>query len=360
MANMRFGIQFHPLPTAPETAAHAKRALSQYPFEKIWVPDHLTHEHALITLAAIIAQTQAHVGTSVTNPFCRTPIDLASGFAALSHLAERGITVGIGTGSSTSDMIRKRGRVSMLREMILFLKEMFAGREVTLGDFPGLTGFFRLDPAAQGFLRLPPLKPPEIFVAAAGPQTLKIAGELGDGLILSNLSFPTALIRQGALADAITKLYAARASHEGQRFTKVLHLHISVSQDGNAARQYCRRMATNGLIHGHILRQRLLQLPVPAKTLAAIQNAHRQGKTAEEMDALISDQVIDESGIVIAGTPVECIKQLDELLRAAKPCRFDIVDIASPLGPNWDEAIDLLCQEIIPELEHRSGAYLER
>jgi hypothetical protein len=46
--------------------------------------------------------------------------------------------------------------------------------------------------------------------------------------------------------------------------------------------------------------------------------------------------------------------------RVAKPCRFDIVDIASPSGPNWDEAIDLICQEIIPELERRSDAYLER
>ena len=92
------------------------------------------HEHALITLAAIIAQ-QAHVGTSVTNPFCRTPVDLASGFATLSHMAERGITVGIGAGSSTSDMMRKRGRVSMLREMILFLKEMFAGRKANAGGF---------------------------------------------------------------------------------------------------------------------------------------------------------------------------------------------------------------------------------
>ncbi len=360
LTKMRFGIQFHPLPTAPETAAYAKRALSQYPFEKVWVPDHLTHEHALITLAAIIAQTQAHVGTSVTNPFCRTPVDLASGFAALSHLAERGITVGIGAGSSSSDMIRKQGRVSMLREMILFLKEMFAGREVTLGDFPRLTDFFRLDPAAQGFLRLPPLIPPEIFVAAAGPQTLKIADELGDGLILSNLSFPTALIRQGALADAMTKLNAARASHEERRFTKVLHLHVSVSRNGDAARRYCRGMATNGLIQGHLLRQRLLQLPVPTETLAGIQNAHRQGKNVEEMDALISDQLIEESGIVTAGTPAECIKQLDEMLRAAKPYRFDIVDIASPLGPNWDKAIDLICQEIIPELKRRSDAYLER
>ena len=356
---MRFGIQFHPLPTAPETVVYAKRALSQYPFEKVWVPDHLTHEHALVTLAAIIAQTQAHVGTSVTHPFCRTPVDLASGFAALSHLAERGITVGIGAGSPTSDMILKRVRVTMLREMILFLKEMFAGGKVNLGDFPRLTDFFRLDPAARGFLRLPPLNPPDIFIAAAGPQTLKIAGELGDGLILSNLSFPTALIRQGALADAMNKLSAARASHEERRFTKVLHLHVSVSRNGNAARRYCRGMATNGLIQGHLLRQRLLQLPVPAETLAAIQNAHRQSRTVEEMDALISDQVIDDSGIVIAGTPAACINQLDQILRAAKPYCFGIVDIASPLGPNWDEAIDLICQEIIPELERRSDTYLE-
>jgi NitT/TauT family transport system substrate-binding protein len=45
---MRIGIQFHPLPTAPEIAAYAKRAMSQ-----------------------------AHVGTSVTNLFYRTLIDLA-------------------------------------------------------------------------------------------------------------------------------------------------------------------------------------------------------------------------------------------------------------------------------------------
>ena len=79
----------------------------------------------------------------------------------------------------------------------------------------------------------------------------------------------------------------------------------------------------------------------------------------EEMDALISDEVIDESGIVIAGTSAKCVSQLDEMLRAAKPFRFDIVDIASPLGPNGDEAIDLICQEIIPELERRSDMYLE-
>jgi alkanesulfonate monooxygenase SsuD/methylene tetrahydromethanopterin reductase-like flavin-dependent oxidoreductase (luciferase family) len=251
-------------------------------------------------------------------------------------------------------MIRKERRVAMLSEMVLFLRKMFTGQRVKLGDFSALADFFRLDPGADGFLRMPPERPPEIFVAAAGPQTLKIAGELGDGLILSNLSFPAALIRQGALADAMAKLPAPAG-----RFTKVLHLHVSVARDGAAARRTCRRMAVNGLIGGHLLRQRLVELPVPAATLAAIRDGHRQGKSIEELDALISERMIAESGIVVAGTPGECLAQLDEVLRLAKPYRFDIVDMASPLGPDWGEAIDIICQEILPELERRSSAYIE-
>jgi alkanesulfonate monooxygenase SsuD/methylene tetrahydromethanopterin reductase-like flavin-dependent oxidoreductase (luciferase family) len=352
---MRFGMQFYPLPAAPHTALYAKRAMSQYPFERLWVPDHLTHENPFVTLAAILAETHAHVGTSVTNPICRTPVDLASSFSALAHLARnQSVTAGIGAGSSSSNMIRKQHRVGMLREMILFLREMFAGRRVKWEEFPRLADFFRLDPAAEAFLRLPPERPPEIFVAAAGPKTGKIASDLGDGLILSNLSFPTALIRQGALAQAFANLQPLRA-----RFTRVLHLHISVARDGYAARRFCRRMAVNGLIGGHLLNQRLLELPVPAETRAAIEDGHREGKTIEELELLISESMIKESGIVITGTPAECLAQLDEVLRLAKPYRFDIVDMASPLGPDWNEAIDIICQEILPELERRSSAYGE-
>jgi alkanesulfonate monooxygenase SsuD/methylene tetrahydromethanopterin reductase-like flavin-dependent oxidoreductase (luciferase family) len=356
---VRFGIQFYPLPAAPETAAYAQRALAQYAFEKIWIPDHLTHENPFVTLAAIITRTSAHVGTSVTNPWCRTPVDLASSFAAVSHLAgEKGITVGIGAGSSSSDMIRKQNRVTMLRETILFLRETLAGRRAALKHFPTLTDFFRLDPSAEAFLRNPPPKPPEIFVAAAGRQTLRIAGEIGDGLILSNLSFPAALVKQGVLGDAMAELEQAQALRKGTRFTKVLHLHVSVSRDGTTARRCARRMAVNALIGGHLLRQRLGSLPVPAETLAAIQAAHGAGKSIEEMDSLISDSMIAESGVVVAGTPQECIRQLDEMLRAAKPYGFDIIDMASPLGPDWNEAIDLICREIIPALNRQASNYI--
>ncbi len=356
---MRFGIQLYPPCTAPEMAAYAKKAMAQHSFDKVWVPDHLTYENVFVILAAIVGQTHAHVGTSVTHPWARTPVDLASSFAALAHLAgDRGITVGIGAGSPSSNMIRKTKRVAMARETILFLRKMFAGKTVKLGDFADLAEFFRLDPNAEGFLRLPPKQVPEIFVAAAGPQMLKMAWDIGDGLIVSNLSFPTALVRQGAIDLAMAELEKARrARNDGRKFTKVLHLHISVSRDGPAAKRCAKRMGAGALIQGHMLKQRMLKLPVPEATADAVAAAHRSGRPVDEMMELISDDLLTQVGTVIAGTPAQCTDGIDEMLRAAKPYGFDIVDMASPLGPNWDEAIDLICQEIIPEIERRSASY---
>jgi len=97
-----------------------------------------------------------------------------------------------------------------------------------------------------------------------------------------------------------------------------------------------------------------LPLQSALATRAAVPSVRRRGKRIEEMDALISDQAIDESGIVITGTPEACLRQLDEVLLLTKPYGFDIVDRASPLGPGWDESIDIVCQVIPPELQRRS------
>jgi alkanesulfonate monooxygenase SsuD/methylene tetrahydromethanopterin reductase-like flavin-dependent oxidoreductase (luciferase family) len=218
--------------------------------------------------------------------------------------------------------------------------------------------FFRLDVGAEAFLRLPPSTPPEIYVAAAGPRMLELAWETGDGLIVSNLSFPTALVRQGALDLALASIASARrARPDGRRFTKVLHLHVSVSRNGAAARRCAKRMGASALIQGHFLKQRMLKLPIPESTAKILWAAHAQKKSVDDMIDLVSDDLLAEAGTVIAGTPAECVAGIDEMLRAAKAHAFDIIDIASPLGPDWNEAIDLICQEIIPEIERRSSAY---
>jgi alkanesulfonate monooxygenase SsuD/methylene tetrahydromethanopterin reductase-like flavin-dependent oxidoreductase (luciferase family) len=255
-------------------------------------------------------------------------------------------------------MIRKQRPVPMLRETVLFLRELFAGGKATLGDFPTLTEFFRLDAAAQTVLHLPPPKPPEIFIAAGGPTLLRLAGELGDGLILSNFSFPAALIREGALEPAMNKVEEGRSRQSSARpFTKVLHLHVSVARDGARAKQFSRRIASITLVKSRFSRERVRQLGFPAERAVAIEDAFNQGTNVNEMEPLVGDRLIEESGIVIAGTPGECIAQLDEVLQLAKPYKFDIVDMATPLGPDLNEAIDLLCQEVLPELQRRSETY---
>jgi alkanesulfonate monooxygenase SsuD/methylene tetrahydromethanopterin reductase-like flavin-dependent oxidoreductase (luciferase family) len=357
---MRFGIQLFPSCTAPELVSYAKKALSQHPFDTVWLPDHLSYENVFVSLAALITQTEAHVGTSVAHPFGRTPVDLAATFATLSHLAgERGITVGLGTGAATSNMIRKQRRVPMVREMVLFLRELFAGRKAGLGDFPNLTEFFRLDGAAQAVLHLPPAEPPRVFIAAGGPALLRLAGELGDGLILSNFSFPTALIRQGALEFAMHNVEEGwrRRQNVARPFTKVLHLHVSVARDGARAKRFSKRIASITLVRSRFSQERVRQLGFPAERAAAIDDAFNQGMNVNEMEPLVGDRLIEESGIVIAGTPAECIAQLDEVLRLAKPYGFDVVDMATPLGPDLTEAIDLICQEVLPELQHRADTY---
>lgn len=361
MREMRFGIQFFTWHTAPETVDYARRAITQFPFHRVWLTDHLTYENVFVTLASLIIQTSAHVGTSVTHPFCRNPVDLASSFAALTHLAgEREVTVGIGSSAVTSDMIRKQRRVTMVRETVLFLRELFAGRKAILGEFPNLADFYHLDPAAQAVLHLPPSRPPQIFIAGAGPKMLSLAGELGDGLILSNFSYPTALIRQGALEEAMAPVHETlRSRDSGRPFTKVLHLHICVSRNGGHAKQFAKRIVAVALAQSNLGKDKLVQLGIPIEQATAVEDAFHQGRGADAMELLVTDRLIEESGLIAAGTPEECISQLDELLRLAKPYCFDMIDLATPLGPSQEEAVDIICQEILPELQRRSRFYQE-
>ncbi len=54
---------------------------------------------------------------------------------------------------------------------------------------------------------------------------------------------------------------------------------------------------------------------------------------------LVDNNLLARVGTVIVPTPAECIAGIDEMLRAAKQHNLDIIDIASPLGPDSDEAI---------------------
>jgi len=133
-------------------------------------------------LAAIAtATTGMRLGIAIANVFTRGPATLASVAAGLADLAPGRFVLGIGAGSQpiveawNGDVFLKPA--TRVREMAQFLRAALAGERVV---FKGETF------AVDGFrLTRVPAAPVPIYIAALRPGMLRVAGEVGDGVIVN-------------------------------------------------------------------------------------------------------------------------------------------------------------------------------
>jgi probable F420-dependent oxidoreductase len=133
-------------------------------------------------LAAIATATSSmRLGIAIANVFTRGPATLASVAAGLADLAPGRFVLGIGAGSQPIVEAWNGGvfarPATRVREMAQFLRAALAGERVV---FEGQT--FSVD----GFrLTRVPASPVPIYVAALRPGMLRVAGEVGDGVIVN-------------------------------------------------------------------------------------------------------------------------------------------------------------------------------
>src|SRR5213594_4609234 len=135
-------------------------------------------------LAVVGMATGMRVGTAIANVYTRGPATLAVCAAGLAEIAPGRLCLGIGAGSQPIVETWNGGRfdrpATRVREMVQFLRRALAGERVV---FRGET--FSVD----GFrLTRPPENPIPIYVAALRPGMLRVAGEVGDGVIINWLS----------------------------------------------------------------------------------------------------------------------------------------------------------------------------
>ncbi|HXG02467.1 MAG TPA: LLM class flavin-dependent oxidoreductase [Candidatus Binatia bacterium] len=139
---------------------------------------------AFSPLAVAALGTGLRLGTAIVNVFTRGPATLAQCAAGLAEMAPGRFILGIGSGSNVIVEAWNGGvfrrPATRVREMAQFLRRALAGERVV---FKGET--FQVD----GFrLTRPPARPVPIYVAALRPGMLRVAGEVGDGVILNWLS----------------------------------------------------------------------------------------------------------------------------------------------------------------------------
>lgn len=125
-----------------------------------------------VTLAAVAQATERlALGTWVTNPLSRHPVVTASAAATLDELAPGRTYVGIGAGGTgVWHLGMKAARLARLEEYVLAVRALlqdgrasYGGREVRL-DWAGRT--------------IP------IIVSAHGPESIRLAGRVGDGVVI--------------------------------------------------------------------------------------------------------------------------------------------------------------------------------
>ncbi len=142
------------------------------------------------------------LGTNVTNPSSRIAPVTACNFATLNVLAPGRVIMGIGTGNTARRTLgMPAAKLSELRTHVEVCRELLSGATVPYQEGNRRRMIKFLNPA-NGLINLRDLIP--IYVAASGPKTLELAGEIGDGVILfgtvgdSLLEYTLSHIRRGA------------------------------------------------------------------------------------------------------------------------------------------------------------------
>lgn len=193
-------------------------------FRTFWYADERFYRETYTGLAACALVTRRiRLGTAVTDPYTKHPALTAAAIASLDELSGGRAVLGLGAGISGFHVLglEPRRPALRLREAIAIVRGLLAGEAVTLqGETVSIAGGRMLFPTRAD---LP------VFVAADGPRTLKVAGEVADGVILAHC----ASLRM--LRDRLDQLEFGIARRPAGRPELVLRLDVSLSVDRAAA-----------------------------------------------------------------------------------------------------------------------------
>src|SRR5574341_337402 len=183
-------------------------------------------------LAVIGAATGMRLGTAIANVYTRGPATLASTAAGMADLAPGRFVLGIGSGSQPIVESWNGGvfakPATRVRETAQFLRAALAGERVV---FRGQT--FSVD----GFrLTRVPALPVPIYIAALRPGMLRVAGEVGDGVIL-NWNSPEDVPK----SVAVVRDAARKAGRDPDAIEVTARLAVNLDALGPESEQLLRR-----------------------------------------------------------------------------------------------------------------------
>jgi 5,10-methylenetetrahydromethanopterin reductase len=299
---VRVGVSFDGFVGTGEAIALAQRAV-EAGARSLWMAEHLGYREAIATCMAfaIKAPGPMLVPTAVS-PYLWHPMPTAMAMATLDEVAPGCAAIAIGAGNPL--FLAESGRaiekpVRAMREFTAALRKLWSGEAVHVdGEFVRLAG---------ARLAFRPSASIPIYIAAIGPDMLRLAGRIGDGVVLSaglstdSVRRSIALCTEGARKDGRDLSKFRRA---GYLFFGVSH-HAQEALD--AVRQKLAFVMRNKFLGANI---KSSGIPVDQEAvIAAIARRDIAGATA-----LVPDEAVEAFGV--AGTPQHCSKRLRDFIDA--------------------------------------------
>jgi probable F420-dependent oxidoreductase len=293
-----------PAPFVPMRACVelARQAEQEWGYDAIWLAETSGPDSFALGAAVALATERAVIGTAIVPVYNRTPAVLAMSAGTLAELSGDRFILGLGSSSHAiiegwngvpfeRPLAHVRDSVAIVRQALTDGKTDYAGKAFRSKG---------LRVGARG------KKPVPIYVAALREKMLRLAGEIGDGLIV-NL-FPVTALPQ------ILGAWQAGAKDAGRDVSGqevVCRFQVGVTDDVAAARRIVR-MAFGGYVATPVYNKFFAWCgfeDVAREVGAAFAKGDRAG-----VAAAMTDDFVDR--IAILGTAEQCREQIAAFVAA--------------------------------------------
>ncbi|TQM09057.1 5,10-methylenetetrahydromethanopterin reductase [Pseudonocardia kunmingensis] len=282
-----FGVRFPPCGSA-RAVADAVALSERKGFDVAWIADSQLLWRDVFATMALAATATEHItlASAVTNFVTRHPSVVASAANTVNELAPGRVLLGVGTGDSSVKPLGMRpSRLAEMRDGIAMVRTLLADEVQDYGQ-------------RRAKLRAP-VSPVPVHIAASGPRSLRMAGEVADGVLtLAGISPET----MSGTRDAV----AAGAAAAGRDITDLAFtvgafckITEDIERDAAILKPICLHMASIG--GQDFLRLAGIELPPPP----AVPEVYPDMVHAEDWDLAVAQAgryVTDEMAVRFSQT----------------------------------------------------------
>ncbi len=233
---MEIGVGLDPtLGLSYDEQAQISAEAARLGYTNIWTPEG-TGEDSFIACAIRWQATRditpggVTTGISVSPVGLRTPMGFAMSAGTVSKLSGGRFILGVGTGGAYTKPyrdvwgLRGTSSIALMREYLTAIRGLVAGESVTLdGEFVTLHG---------AKLTIQPAPRTPVYLAALGPEMLRLGGEAADGLSLNWCTAEQIAWSRERVAEG-----AARAGRDPSGIVMSEYIRVCVDDDLTVARR---------------------------------------------------------------------------------------------------------------------------